>query len=257
MLPAIVTKRKRPNVRRETAALLRPVQQDKPWPRKSGESRWFDNEEGADIMAIDKTASVADDSMTADKWSDEHDLNALITNYQPIINSVCRRYRLKPEDAADVSQTVWMKVIDNLDRIREPRAMPAWIKTTAQRAALAVLRASDRLALRDFSQDNSAGWSPLTPSRHGSEIDARILDAERRAAVRDGLAELTERHRALLSLLVADPPIPYQQISDQLGLPVGSIGPTRARCLRKLAATTSIRALELGRSERASNVDAA
>jgi RNA polymerase sigma factor (sigma-70 family) len=209
-------------------------------------------------MATDKTASGADDPRTANKWSDEHDLTALVTDYQPIINSVCRRYRLKPEDAADVSQTVWMRVIDNLDRIREPRAMPGWIKTTAQRAALAVLRGSDRLALRDFSQDNSAGWSPLTPSPYGSEIDAGIVDAERRAAVRDGLAELTERHRALLSMLVADPPITYQQISDQLGLPVGSIGPTRARCLRKLAATTSIRALELGRgSEPTSAADAA
>jgi DNA-directed RNA polymerase specialized sigma24 family protein len=79
-----------------------------------------------------------------------------------------------------------------------------------------------------------------------------MLDAERRAAVRDGLAELAESHRALLGLLVADPPIAYQHISDQLGLPIGSIGPTRARCLRKLAATTSIQALELGRGDRAS-----
>jgi RNA polymerase sigma factor (sigma-70 family) len=201
----------------------------------------------------DNTASGADDPITAVKWSDEHGWNALIEDYQSIINSVCRRYRLKPEDAADVSQTVWTKAIDNLDRIRELRAMPAWIKTTAVRAALAVLRARDRLTLLDFSQDNSASWTPLTPSPSDSEVDARMVDAERRAAVRAGLAELTESHRALLSLLVADPPITYQQISDQLGLPVGSIGPTRARCLRKLAATTSIRALD----ERASTADAA
>jgi DNA-directed RNA polymerase specialized sigma24 family protein len=63
---------------------------------------------------------------------------------------VCRRYRLKPEDAADVSQTVWMRVIENLDRIRAPRALPAWIKTTASRAALAVVRAENRLTLLDF-----------------------------------------------------------------------------------------------------------
>jgi RNA polymerase sigma factor (sigma-70 family) len=91
-------------------------------------------------MATDNNASGADDAITAVKWSDEGGWNALIERYQPIINSVCRRYRLKPEDAADVSQTVWMKVVDNLDRIREPRAIPAWIKTTAQRAALTVLR---------------------------------------------------------------------------------------------------------------------
>jgi RNA polymerase sigma factor (sigma-70 family) len=203
------------------------------------------------MATSDNTVSGADHPTTAVKWPDEDGWNALIEAYQPIINYVCRRYRLTPEDAADVSQTVWMKVIDNLDRIREPRALPAWIKTTALRAALAVLRSRDRLALVDVSQDNSRGWSPLTPSSN-SEVDARMLDAERRAAVRDGLAELREAHRALLGLLVADPPIAYQQISDQLGLPVGSIGPTRARCLRKLAATTSIQALELGRGDRAS-----
>jgi RNA polymerase sigma factor (sigma-70 family) len=209
------------------------------------------------MAATDNEASGADDLITAVKWSDEDGWNALTERYQPIINSVCRRYRLRPEDAADVSQTVWMKVLDNLDRIREPRAIPAWIRTTARHAALAVLRARDRLTLLDGSQDNSARWSPLTPSSYDSEIDARLVNAERRSAVRDGLAELTENHRALLSLLVADPPITYQQISDQLGLPVGSIGPTRARCLRKLAATTAIRALELGHSGHALTADAA
>jgi RNA polymerase sigma factor (sigma-70 family) len=203
------------------------------------------------MATTDNTVS-GEDHPTAVKWLDEDGWNALIEGYQPIINYVCRRYRLTPEDAADVSQTVWMKVIDNLDRIREPRALPAWIKTTALRAALAVLRSRDRLALVDVSQDNARGWSPLTPSSYNSEVDARMLDAERRAAVRDGLAELAESHRALLGLLVADPPIAYQHISDQLGLPIGSIGPTRARCLRKLAATTSIQALELGRGDRAS-----
>ena len=209
------------------------------------------------MATTDNRASTANDLITAVKRSDEDGWNALIERYQPIINSVCYRYRLKPEDAADVSQTVWMKVVDNLDRIREPRAMPAWIKTTAERAALAVLRSRDRLALLDVSQDNSAGWSPLIPSSNSSEVDARMLDAERRAAVRDGLGVLTEGHRVLLSLLVADPPITYQQISDQLGLPVGSIGPTRARCLRKLGVTTSIRALELGRGGRALTAEAA
>ena len=209
------------------------------------------------MVTTDNRASGADDPITAVKSSDEDGWNALIEGYQPIINSVCRRYRLKPEDAADVSQTVWMKVIDHLDRIREPRALPAWIKTTAQREALAALRSRDRIALLDVSLDNSAGWSPLIPSSDSSEVDAPMLDAERRAAVRDGLTVLPESHRALLSLLVADPPITYQQIGDQLGLPLGSIGPTRARCLRKLAATTSIRALELGRGNRALTADAA
>ena len=209
------------------------------------------------MATTDNTALGADNPNAAVMRSDEQAWNALIERYQHIIDAVCRRYRLRPEDAADVSQTVWMKAIDNLDRIREPRAMPGWIKTTAMRAACTVLRSRDRLTLVDVSEDNSADWSLLAPALSSSEVDARMLHAERRAAVRDGLADLTESHRALLSLLVADPPITYQEISDQLGLPVGSIGPTRARCLRKLAATPSIRALELGRGDYVSAADAA
>jgi len=208
------------------------------------------------MATTDNTALGADGPIAAVMRSDEQAWNALIERYQHIIDAVCRRYRLRPEDAADVSQTVWMKAIDNLDRIRELRAMPGWIKTTATRAACTVLRSRGRLTLLDVSENNSADWSPLAPAPFSSEVDAQMLHAERRAAVRDGLAELTESHRTLLSLL-ADPPITYQQISDQLGLPMGSIGPTRARCLRKLAATPSIRALELGRGDHVSAAEAA
>ena len=203
------------------------------------------------------TALGAHGPIAAVMRSDEQAWNALIERHQHIIDAVCRRYRLRPEDAADVSQTVWMKAIDNLDRIRDLRAMPGWIKTTAMRAAWTLLRSRDRLTLLDVSQDNSAHWSPLAPAPYSSEVDTWMLLEERRAAVRDGLAELTESHRTLLSLLVADPPITYQQISDQLGLPMGSIGPTRARCLRKLADTPSIRALELGRGDHVSAAEAA
>jgi hypothetical protein len=145
-----VTQRRSPSVRKETAALLRPAQPDKPREVR-GEPPVRQQKRGADIMATtDDTAAGADDPFTAVKWSDEHGWTSLIERYQPLVNSVCRRYRLKPEDAADVSQTVWMRVIENLDRIREPRALPAWIKTTASRAALAVLRAENRLTLLDF-----------------------------------------------------------------------------------------------------------
>ena len=100
----------------------------------------------------DNRASGADNPITAVKSSDKRGWNALIERYQPIINSVCRSYRLKPEEAAaDVSQTAWMKVVDNLDRIREPRAIPAWIKTTAHREALALPRAQSSHPTRRFT----------------------------------------------------------------------------------------------------------
>ena len=75
------------------------------------------------------------------------------------------------------------------------------------------------------------------------DVAAGLLSAERRQAVRDGLSELPTRHRELLLLTVADPDIPYRQISRRLGIPTGSIGPTRARTLRKLGDTEAVRAL--------------
>jgi len=84
-------------------------------------------------------------------------------------------------------------------------------------------------------------WSgPVVVDEH-TDAEERVLSDERRTAVRDGLAELSDAHRALLAMLVAEPPISYQQISAKLGLPLGSNGPTRAWVLRKLAATVAMR----------------
>ena len=180
--------------------------------------------------------------ITAARQGDEHSWRTLVHQYQPIINSVCRSYRLKSEEAADVSQTVWLKVTQCLGQLREARALPGWIKTTATRVASNVVRARKQLLYVENSiietNDNVFGLATDDPVP-----DGRMLQAERRAAVQRGLATLSERHRALLTLLAADPPIPYKQISERLGVPVGSIGPTRERCLRKLAATTSVQAL--------------
>jgi RNA polymerase sigma factor (sigma-70 family) len=74
------------------------------------------------------------------------------------------------------------------------------------------------------------------------EVDAALLRAERHQALRDALAELSPNHRELLLLLVTDPPISYREISRLLGIPIGSIGPTRARCLERLRATPPLRA---------------
>jgi len=194
------------------------------------------------MLNDEKVSARGDDPEAVTSSAEEEDWEDLIERYQHIIDSVCRSFRLKAEDAADVSQTVWMKTFVNVTRIRERRALPGWIKTTAQHAACDVLRSRDRLTLfEDSSQDKPCSWSSLAP-RH-EDVDDGVLSAERRAAVRHALNELTEDRRVFLNLLVADPPVSYQQISEQLGLPVGSIGPTRARCLRKLAANTLIQAL--------------
>jgi RNA polymerase sigma factor (sigma-70 family) len=165
---------------------------------------------------------------------DQASWNAVVERYLPLVYSVVRKYRLSDEDAADVSQTLWLRLVENLGSIREPRALPSWIITTTKREALRVLAARQRATPVDAIN----GFD--TTQFDGAETDADLLRAERHQALRDGLAELSPSDRELLLLFIADPPIPYKEIAARLGVPVGSIGPTRGRALNKLRATPGI-----------------
>jgi len=163
--------------------------------------------------------------------------DTLVQRFAPLITSVTRRFGLSPSDADDVRQTVWLRLVEHLANLREPRALPGWIATTARREALRILSARRRVDVVD----------PQTDPRLGAVTtdapDANLLQAERRQAVHAGLAELRAPHRDLLQLTVVDTDITYRQISQRLGIPIGSIGPTRARCLRKLRNTAPLQAI--------------
>lgn len=161
--------------------------------------------------------------------------NRLVDQFMPLVWSVTRIYRLASHDAEDVSQTVWLRLVEHLTDIREPRALPKWIITTAKNESLRLIKAHRRTLPVD-SLDDSA----MAAEAGASEAEANLLRAERQQALRDGLAELAPRHRELLLLLVADPPISYGEISRLLDMRVGSIGPTRARCLDRLRGTAAI-----------------
>jgi RNA polymerase sigma factor (sigma-70 family) len=152
----------------------------------------------------------------------------IVGRFQPLIDSIARRHRLAPSDAQDVSQYVWMQLLGHVSSLREPRALPGWIATTTRHRCYEILRGHKRLISAD----------PLLMSTTESDgnfaIDDELLRAEQRSVVRQGLAELREDQQELLLLLVADPPVPYCEISRRMQLPIGSIGPTRARLLNKL-----------------------
>ena len=161
--------------------------------------------------------------------------HALVDRYLPLVRAVARAYRLADRDAEDVSQTVWLRLVEHLGSIREPRALPKWLITTAQHEALRLIRSNGR----ELPVDPLTG--PAARVADDVDVAAELLRAERQQALRDGLAELSPRDRQLLVLLVADPPLSYQQISTVLGMPIGSIGPTRRRCLERLRATAAMR----------------
>jgi RNA polymerase sigma factor (sigma-70 family) len=167
---------------------------------------------------------------------DEEAWNAIVDRYLPLVYSVTRAHRLSHGDAEDVNQTVWLRLVEHLHDIREPHALPKWIKTTARHESLRLIRAGHRELPVDPQSDMAI------EGIDAPELDADLLRAERHQALRDGLAELAPAHRRLLLLLVADPPLSYREISRLLGIPIGSIGPTRARILERLRGTSALRA---------------
>ena len=190
---------------------------------------------------------------------DEAAWEALVRRYEPLIASYTRRYRLSAADAADVSQTVWSRVVGHLGRLRDARALPGWISATTAHACLDVVTRQRRTVCVDptvLANPTRQHAAVVADPVERAEIDAALVRHERDRAIREGLAELTPSQRELLLLLVAEPPMSYLQISALLGVPVGSIGPTRARCLEKLGRTQAIRRL-IAPDARLSRVNAA
>ena len=162
--------------------------------------------------------------------------NALVERFAPLVTAVTHRFRLTHSDVDDVAQTVWLRLVEHLADLREPRALPGWIVTTTRNEALRVLSAQRRVDTVDAKAHARLDTT-------NDDVATNLLLAERRQAVTAGLAELQSSHRELLLLIFADPHISNRQISQRLGIPAGSIGPTRARCLKKLKDTTPLRAL--------------
>ena len=153
----------------------------------------------------------------------------LVERYAPLVWSICCSYRLPRSEIDDVAQSVWVLLVEKLSQIREPAALPGWLATTTHRECLRVLRAARNHARTDTEPDLLA--SLCAPA---ALVEEQLIAAERDAALRAAFADLPPGCQRLLSLLIGDPPASYAQISAILDMPIGSIGPSRARCLERL-----------------------
>ena len=152
----------------------------------------------------------------------------LIDKHGRLIWSITREFKLAESDASDVFQTTWMRLIEHIDRLDRPDRVGSWLAATARNECLRCLASHKRLVL---APEEMAFDGPAT---HEPEVDEALLADERAQIVREAMDHLPPRWQRLLELLMADPPASYAEISDELGLPVGSIGPTRGRCLARL-----------------------
>jgi RNA polymerase sigma factor (sigma-70 family) len=170
----------------------------------------------ANVSALVAAASAGDQ----EAW------NALVARFNGLVWSVARAHRLSPDDASDVVQATWEKLVMHLDRLKDRAAVGAWLATTARNECLKTLRLSARQVPAPAEELEGPAGDP--------EVDEGLLASERDAVLWRAFATLDPGCQSLLRLLVADPAPSYTEVSKALDMPIGSIGPTRARCLEKL-----------------------
>jgi RNA polymerase sigma factor (sigma-70 family) len=168
------------------------------------------------------------DLITRARTGDKQAWDMLVDRYAPLIWSICRKHQLGA-DAEDISQSVWTQLLDHLDKIRDPAALPGWLATTTRRECLCLLSTARGPLADGYVMDAEA-----VPDEQARTAAEELLAAERNAALREAFRELPPCGQRLILLLIEDPPVPYAEISASLGIPVGSIGPARRRCLDKL-----------------------
>jgi RNA polymerase sigma factor (sigma-70 family) len=154
--------------------------------------------------------------------------DALVAEYGGLIWAITRSYRLTAAEAADVSQTTWLRLCENIDRLRDPGSVGSWLATTARRESLGCQSRSRSVML--FEDMTQVDENP----NNVEAVDSRLLREEAAASVREALDQLPGRSRRMLALLMQDEPPTYEEVAAQLDLPIGSIGPTRGRALRRL-----------------------
>jgi len=158
---------------------------------------------------------------------DEAAWTALVDRFSPLVYAIVRGFRLGTADAEDVNQTVWLRLVEHLGRLREPERVGAWLAATTRNECLRALR----LAGRQVPAEDEAVFDRADPSE---PIDRALLLGERDAALWRAFESLPERCRQLLRVVIADPAPSYDEVAAAVGLSVGSIGPTRTRCLKQL-----------------------
>jgi len=158
---------------------------------------------------------------------DRNSLRELIRALDPVLWRVARGQGLTAEDAADVVQTAWLELLRRLHEIRTPRAVTAWLITTTRREAWH----RQQRARRDLADGSAVLDAAVDP---GPAPDESLLTDERDTVLWRHFARLSERCRHLLRIVAQVDRPDYAVIAEAFGMPHGSIGPTRGRCLAKL-----------------------
>ena len=178
--------------------------------------------------ASDESLILACRRGSEDAW------DVLVNRYQRLIYTVPRRAGLDEDQAAEVFQRTFVRLMENLDRIRQPESIHAWLVTTARRETLQMIRQERMEGSLSPNKENLDDRSTSDAIPDDQPLPGETLESiEEQHLVRMAIAAMDERSRDLLTLLYYHP-LSYAEIAALLQIPEGSLGPTRARCLEKL-----------------------
>ena len=163
---------------------------------------------------------------------DQQAWDAIVDRFSSLVWATARAHRLSRDDAADVAQTTWLRLVEHLDRIQDPERLGAWLATTARHESLRLIRRGTR--------EQPTDEPDLFEAPDAEMIDRLMLEQERDGLLWRAFASLSDRCKTLLRILLADEPPSYEEIGEALGMPVGAIGPTRGRCLDQLRRTAGV-----------------
>ncbi len=174
-------------------------------------------------------ASEVGELVRAAAGGDEAAWGELVDRFASVVWARARSVGLSATAAADVSQTTWLRLAEHLGTLREPDRLAGWLAVTAHREAVRVARLEARMLLVD-------PWTELAGLSTEEDPVARLVETEQTVVLLEALGQMPTRCRELLAALAGDPPKTYEELARQLDMPIGSIGPTRARCLARLRA---------------------
>lgn len=169
--------------------------------------------------------------VVACRTGDNDAWDALVERYERLVYTIPARYGLTPSEIDDVFQSVWLSLLKNLEKLREPDRVSAWLVTTARRECW------ERRRGADYERTVTTDLDTLLMDREGNELPPEEVVATYRQyqTLEQGMENLGDRCRRLLQLLYYDTSVPsYADVAEILDMPIGSIGPMRARCLKKL-----------------------
>jgi RNA polymerase sigma factor (sigma-70 family) len=173
--------------------------------------------------------------VTAAADGDKAAWDALVQRFSGLVWSITRAYRLSRADAADVSQTTWLRLAEHIDKIDNPDRVGAWLATAARRECLQHIRTSARtVPTEDMTRFDKTTGEDNPTEEEVLRAENKREEAHRAKVLWQAVRRLPPRCRQLLRVLMASPPPSYAEVAAALDLPVGSIGPTRARCLQQL-----------------------